>query len=989
MKIENILISKTGNIKIIDFGLSNLFSPHSNLTTFCGSLYFAAPELLNAKVYTGPEVDVWSFGIVLYVLVCGKVPFDDQSMPALHAKIKRGQVEYPVWLSGECKHILSRMLVTNPQQRATLSELMSHPWMVKAYEGPPEVHLPKRLPLRAGELDPEVVKGMTGFEFGTPEDIEAHMNEILTSEMYLQTLAQWDAKHGGSPSASFTTNGSSNLSGSLDGSAALGRASTRNSLNSSSDKAKTGSRRFSGIDFYRKKAGSLFGGKDDPLTPSSSNSVRTAIGPGGGIPTPLDPIAAYHPLFSIYYLVKEKMERERLYGHSFFASSNVSLTKAPAASSSAAAAVGGGSSMPTAADIPQEELRMPETSHTSSRAKETLPRPNSLAAPPRAMAPAAMAMPSAPTPVFDSREKSQPLPNMAGPPRARATGADLEEALRTTSLSPRPDFAPPGSAPGTFDSNHKRSASLSVRRPSSQSAEPAATSASARYGRTVAQREPTRQSVHVIGGLPVSAPPADEGDSSAQASGSLVRRFGSLMSRSPSAPLDAEAREKRRANRMSMPSGPQRRVTPTAELDGVLEGDDTTDGRARGKAFDEPDSGDEMLAVSPPKPLPPKPSDGSSPGAATDHSGGYDTIGRAAGQPMSPKRRQSTLLGLRSPAQEFPVAAAGEIGGWQGPSNPAQAAVLPSSSKREQMPKGSKEQTASKPIFLKGLFSVQTTSTKPRAAIHATLVQVLDRLGVQYREIKGGYECVHLPSLDFSGAAQGMSSTGNGNMRLDENETQPSLDPPRPKRKSSKLSFTNRSKRDGSESRGSLNGAGGGAEESSMHTFPRSRTNSVAEGDLSAMSTRPSGTPAAIVESSQEQAAETAPASKAMSANAVEQLAVRFEIFVVKVPLLLGVNGLQFRRVSGNPWQYQMLAKRVLEDAKVSQAVFVSFPFACLTPPSMHCHSFETRDNVQPASMCSTSCQPVELHFLLFDPVRFGPSTITKTRRWREMPGDV
>ncbi len=99
LKIENILISKTGDIKIIDFGLSNLFSPRNHLKTFCGSLYFAAPELLQARQYTGPEVDIWSFGIVLYVLVCGKVPFDDQSMPQLHAKIKKGIVDYPTWLS--------------------------------------------------------------------------------------------------------------------------------------------------------------------------------------------------------------------------------------------------------------------------------------------------------------------------------------------------------------------------------------------------------------------------------------------------------------------------------------------------------------------------------------------------------------------------------------------------------------------------------------------------------------------------------------------------------------------------------------------------------------------------------------------------------------------------------------------------------------------------------------------------------------------------
>ncbi|KAJ3057122.1 serine/threonine-protein kinase KIN2 [Rhizophlyctis rosea] len=170
LKIENILIDKAGGIKLIDFGLSNLYSPTTQLSTFCGSLYFAAPELLNARAYTGPEVDVWSLGIILYVLVCGRVPFDDTSMPVLHAKIKEGRVEYPPHLSPECKHLISRMLVTNPLQRATLEEVKMHTWITKGFDGPPDSFLPHRAPLTL-PIDMEVVKRMKGFEFGTEREI--------------------------------------------------------------------------------------------------------------------------------------------------------------------------------------------------------------------------------------------------------------------------------------------------------------------------------------------------------------------------------------------------------------------------------------------------------------------------------------------------------------------------------------------------------------------------------------------------------------------------------------------------------------------------------------------------------------------------------------------------------------------------------------------------------------------------------------------------
>jgi len=190
LKIENIMINEKGDIKIIDFGLSNLYSPKTLLKTYCGSLYFAAPELLSAKPYVGPEVDVWSFGVVLYVLVCGKVPFDDQSVSVLHEKIKKGNVEYPSSLSRECVSLLSRMLVVDPTKRASLFEVIQHPWMNKGYDYRVLNYVPKRQPLSL-PLDPEIIKTIASFDLGSVQHVSDELTNILSSVEYQMSCENW------------------------------------------------------------------------------------------------------------------------------------------------------------------------------------------------------------------------------------------------------------------------------------------------------------------------------------------------------------------------------------------------------------------------------------------------------------------------------------------------------------------------------------------------------------------------------------------------------------------------------------------------------------------------------------------------------------------------------------------------------------------------------------------------------------------------------
>ncbi|CAH1262842.1 MARK3 [Branchiostoma lanceolatum] len=156
LKAENLLLDSDMNIKIADFGFSNEFTPGNKLDTFCGSPPYAAPELFQGKKYDGPEVDVWSLGVILYTLVSGSLPFDGQNLKELRERVLRGKYRIPFYMSTDCENLLKRFLVLNPMKRGSLEAIMRDRWMnvgyddddLKPYREPdPDWSDPKRIEL--------------------------------------------------------------------------------------------------------------------------------------------------------------------------------------------------------------------------------------------------------------------------------------------------------------------------------------------------------------------------------------------------------------------------------------------------------------------------------------------------------------------------------------------------------------------------------------------------------------------------------------------------------------------------------------------------------------------------------------------------------------------------------------------------------------------------------------------------------------------------
>ncbi|KDP21109.1 hypothetical protein JCGZ_21580 [Jatropha curcas] len=137
LKPENLLLDENGNLKVSDFGLSAVsdqIRQDGLFHTFCGTPAYVAPEVLARKGYDAAKVDIWSCGVVLFVLMAGYLPFHDQNIMIMYKKIYKGEFRCPKWFSPELTRFLSKLLDTNPESRITIPEIMENRWFKKGFK---------------------------------------------------------------------------------------------------------------------------------------------------------------------------------------------------------------------------------------------------------------------------------------------------------------------------------------------------------------------------------------------------------------------------------------------------------------------------------------------------------------------------------------------------------------------------------------------------------------------------------------------------------------------------------------------------------------------------------------------------------------------------------------------------------------------------------------------------------------------------------------
>jgi len=192
LKPENLLLDSDKNIKINDFGLSNVMKPGFFFQTSCGSPLYSSPEILMETNYVGPEVDVWSMGVILFAMVCGYIPWEGNDMRSQVNQAMKAKFNVPDYVSPECNHLIHRMLTVDRHKRATLSELREHPWVKNVFIFPP---LAVRPVLTMDSIDQSILIMLETLGFDKYHVITELIERKTTSQDYIMYYLILDQKN--------------------------------------------------------------------------------------------------------------------------------------------------------------------------------------------------------------------------------------------------------------------------------------------------------------------------------------------------------------------------------------------------------------------------------------------------------------------------------------------------------------------------------------------------------------------------------------------------------------------------------------------------------------------------------------------------------------------------------------------------------------------------------------------------------------------------
>uniref|UniRef100_A0A8P4G8G8 BR serine/threonine kinase 2b n=1 Tax=Dicentrarchus labrax TaxID=13489 RepID=A0A8P4G8G8_DICLA len=185
LKPENLLLDEKNNIRIADFGMASLQVGDSLLETSCGSPHYACPEVIRGEKYDGRKADAWSCGVILFALLVGALPFDDDNLRNLLEKVKLGVFHMPHFIPPDCQNLLRGMIEVDATKRLTLEQIQKHTWYLAGKNEPePEQPVPRKVAIRmlaaAEEIDPDVLESM--HSLGCFRDKEKLTKDLLSEE---------------------------------------------------------------------------------------------------------------------------------------------------------------------------------------------------------------------------------------------------------------------------------------------------------------------------------------------------------------------------------------------------------------------------------------------------------------------------------------------------------------------------------------------------------------------------------------------------------------------------------------------------------------------------------------------------------------------------------------------------------------------------------------------------------------------------------------